>query len=239
MSEIDIEKYFERKNEMLNFVKNNKEIYNDISAEELELAIELDLGLVLPVYKTPSRLSQIFSKFEIYNNGKDYYLELVKLLEKYSFLEGNVCEIAAGRYPRLAELTAPKIKMNGGNLTIYEPNIILSQLDNITIIKDEFTKNSNIDKFDTLYALKPCEATITMVERAFEEDKNLMIAFCGCDNSTKKYPKWDVGKYWADSFCMEFKDRYNDETEIINWPSSTGIDTPIMIRQNSKTKVKK
>lgn len=239
MFDIDVEKYFEVKKEMLNFVRENRKNYTDIIAKELENYIELDLGLILPVFETPTVLSQIFSKFEIYENGKDYYIELLKLLERYSFLEGNVCEIAAGRYPRLAELTAPKININGGSLTIYEPNVILSQLDNTTIIKDNFTRNSNIDKFDTLYALKPCEATITIAERAFEEDKNLMLAFCDCNNSTVEYPKWEVGKYWADSFCMEFADKYEDEVKIINWPASTGIDIPIMIRQNSKIKVKK
>ncbi len=235
MIKIDEKKYFQNKRKMLDFIIENKDIYGDY-AMELEAIIELDLGLKLTL---PATLDQIFSKFNIYKDGKDKYLELVKLLEEYSFLEGNVCEVAAGRYPRLAELTAPKINKNGGNLTLYEPNIIFSKLDNMTIIKDKFTKNSNIDKFDTLYALYPCEATISIAEKAFEEDKNLMLAFCDCNNSTKKYPKWDIGKYWADSFCMEFSDKYGDEAEIIKWPSSTGIDTPILLRKSSKVKVKK
>lgn len=192
MGIIDEEKYYAKKEKILNFIIENSQNYADINVTFwLMKEIITDNVLKTNVQKMPATMSQILSKFGVYKEGKDEYEELCKLLEQYSFLEGNVCEVSAGRYPRLAELTAPKIKTRKGTLTIYEPNIILNNMANITIVKDKFTKSTDIAKFDTLYALYPCETTIPIIEKAYEEDKNLMLAFCGCNHSTNsKHKKW-------------------------------------------------
>lgn len=236
MKIIDEEKYFKNKIEILEFIKRNENVYQDLISF-LEPAILLDLCLKLPASSMPPILSQVLSKFGVYKDGSDHYLEMLKLLEKYSFLEGNCCEIGSGRYPRLAELTAPQLKLREGTLTIYDPNTLFSNIENVTIIKEKFTKDTNIDRFDTLYGLYPCEAAITIAEKAFEEDKNLMLAFCSCDNSTKQHQKW-IGKYWAEDFCMDYREKYGKEAEIINWPSTTGLDFPIMVRRSNKQKSK-
>ena len=164
--------------------------------------------------------------------GKNAVSYLMKV-KKYSFLEGNCCEVGAGNYPRLAELTAPQIKLKKGTLTIYEPNILFTKIDNVTIIKDKFKKSTNINHIDTIYGMFPCEASITIAEKAFEEDKNLLLAFCSCDHSTKEHPKW-LGTYWAEDFCMDYREKYGHEVEIIDWPTTIGIDFPIMVRQKIK-----
>ena len=233
---IDENKYFEKKMEMLRFIRENTYGYWPI-IPFVEDAIHCDFFLEDSQANIPATLAQLFSRFGVFKEGADPYLELYKLLENYSFLEGNVCEIAAGRYPRLAELTAPQIKERGGSLTVYEPNIIFSEMDNMTIVQDEFTKKTDINQFDTLYASWPCEVTAPIVEKAFENDKNLMLAFCSCNNSTRKYPI-RTGKYWAEDFCQYYRKKYGEEAQIINWPDAVGLDTPILIRQSSKQKIK-
>ena len=185
----------------------------------------------------PTYIAQLLSKFNIYNEGRDEYLEFIKLLEKYSFLQGNCCEVGAGKYPRLAELVAPKIKLNGGTLTIYDPKTSFPIIEDIKIIKENFTKNTNIDSIDTIYGLFPCQASIDMAEKAFEEDKNLLLAFCDCDHTTPKYQPW-VGKYWAEDVCMEFREKYGKEAQIIKWPSPIKLDFPILVRESTNQKVK-
>lgn len=102
-----------------------------------------------------------------------YYL----LLSSYSFLNGNCCEVGAGSYPRLAELVLPTLQQNHHKLTIYEPNIILDKLGSAKIIKDKFTMQTNIVDVDTIYGLFPCDATISMIDKAFQENKNLLQHF--------------------------------------------------------------
>lgn len=240
MKLLNEEKYFSKKTEMLDFIIENKD--KDIEwAKYLSIYILEDSYIIEFPKNTPHEIatddSEIFSKFGVYNEGYDPYIEMAKLLQSYSFLEGNCCEIGAGAYPRLAELVIPKIKLNHGNLTIYEPELLFSDIENVTVVKEKFTKETDIKGIDTLYGLYPCGATISIADKAFEEDKNLMLAFCPCDHSTKEHPKW-MGKYWAEDVCMDYREKYGKEAEIINWPSYTGIDLPIMVRRSSKYKEK-
>lgn len=241
MKLLNEEKYFSKRLEILKFIVEN--IDKDIEwATYLSILILKDICIKEYTKNTPHYIatdeSEVFSKFDIYNEGYDPYIEITKLLQKYSFLEGNCCEIGAGSYPRLAELVIPEIKLNHGSLTIYEPEIVFSDIENITVVKEKFTKDTDIKMFDTLYGLYPCDVTIPILDKAFEEDKNLMLAFCPCNHSTKELQKW-IGKYWAEDVCMDYREKYGKEAEIINWPSYTGIDLPIMIRKSSKYKAKK
>lgn len=240
MKLLNEEKYFRKKLEILNFIEEN--IDKDLEwAMCLTILLLEDRFINEDIKNTPHDIatdtSEIFSKFGIYNKGYDPYIEMTKLLQNYSFLEGNSCEIGAGSYPRLAELAIPKIRLNHGSLTIYEPGILFPDIENITVVKEKFTKDTNIKEFDTLYGLYPCNATIPIIDKAFEEDKNLMLAFCPCDHSTEEHQKW-LGKYWAEDVCMDYREKYGKEAEIINWPSYTGIDFPIMVRRSSKYKEK-
>lgn len=46
-------------------------------------------------------------------------------------------------------------------------------------------------------------------------------------------------KYWAVDVCMNYREKYGKDAEIISWPSEIGIDFPILVRKSSKQKVKK
>lgn len=236
MQLIDEEKFFAKKGEILDFLYDNRSIYGELG-ELLGLLIYSDVVLQMDNSNIPVQLSQIFSKFDVKTEGMDDYFEFYNLLNKYRFLEGNCCEVGAGLYPRLCELTIPTIIQNKGTLTIYEPNIMFDKIENAILKKEEFNKKTNIDNVDTIYALYPCEATVTVAEKAFQEDKNLMMALCPCDHSTEKHQKW-FSDYWAVDFCMDYKEKYGDEVEIIKWPTKTEIDLPIMVRTTAKHKEK-
>ena len=217
MKLLNEEKYFSKKTEMLDFIIENKD--KDIEwAKYLSIHIFEDSYIIEFPKNTPHEIatddSEIFSKFGVYNEGSYPYIEMAKLLQSYSFLEGNCCEIGAGSYPRLAELVIPKIKLSHGSLTIYEPELLFSDIENVTVVKEKFTKETDIKGIDTLYCLYPCKATISIADKAFEEDKNLMLAFCPCDHSTKEHLKW-MGKYWAEDVCMDYREKYGKEAEII------------------------
>lgn len=226
--------YFIKKKELLKFITDNKDKYKE-KVPFFEEFISMDYLINIKNIVPPTEVAELLSKFNIYKTKYDPYLEMSYLLEKYSFLEDNCCEIGAGYYPRLAEIVLPKIKLNRGSLTIYEPEIMFSNIENMKVVKEKFTKDTDIEKFDTLYGLYPCEATIAIAEKAFEEDKNLMIAFCSCDNSTKEHPKW-IGKYWAEDFCMDYREKYGEEVEIINGFPHNNSDLPIMVRRSRKYK---
>lgn len=193
---------------MLNFILQNKEKYSEKTAEFLIIELLKD-----NVLNNLTEIRQILSKFGIYKENKDPYQIFAKLLKQYSFLGGNCCEVGTGSYPRVTEIVAPIINQNGGKLTVYEPNILFTDFQ-ATIIKDKFSKKTDISNIDTLFA------------------------FCSCNHSTPKYQKW-IGRYWAEDVCMEFREKYGKEAQIINWPSEFEQPSPpILVRESSKQKMK-
>lgn len=239
MNFINQEKYFEKKMDILKFFISNNYKYSAKLSQLFKKLFFFDECLMVPNTKMPTFFTQILSKFGVLEENCDVYLEMLKLLEKYSFLEGNCLEVSAGIYPRLAEVVSPVLNVRGGSLTIYDPDICYSILNKSVVVKKEnFTFKTNIDGIDTLYGLYPCSATIPLLEKAFDEDKNLLVGFCDCDHSTDEYPRLD-GKYWADDICMYFKQKYQGEFDIIQWPSRFESDFPIMVRESTKTKEKK
>lgn len=179
---------------------------------------------------------QVLSKFGIINPEVDPYIKMCELLKNLSFLSGNCCEIGAGEYPRLAELIAPELERNHHKLTIYDPSTVPDKLSKgVTIVKEKFTKKTDLKGIDTLVSLFPCEVACTIIDKALDEDKNLLLAFCGCDHSTLEHQKW-LGEYWAEDVCMDYREQYGKEIEIMQWPKQYGIPYPIMVRRQ---KVKK
>ena len=166
MGVIDYEKYYLKKEEMLKFIYSNQDKYDDRGINEFG-AIISDYFINKKLGNIPVTYLQIFSKFGVFKEGQDIYLEFFKLLNELNFLEGNVCEVGAGGYPRLAEIMLPKIKLNGGTLTIYEPEILYTDFKGIKIVKEKFTEDTNIESIDTLVGLMPCIASESIVEQAF------------------------------------------------------------------------
>lgn len=203
------------------------------TVEELSFYHMLNLMMSIEwqnIFDLSPMTMQIFSKFQILNEKYDPYLEIYKLLKMNNLLNGNCLEVGAGVYPRLAELVNSDLDKNDHKLTIYEPNIILDKLQNITVVKDNFTKQTNLTGIDTLYGLFPCDASVTLAAKAFEEDKNLVLAFCDCDHSTEEYKKMK-NHYWCETVCEKFKEKYGDEVEIANWSAAFDLTLPIMIRR--------
>lgn len=236
---IDHEKYYDKKKEMIEFLNSNVDKYQQLSLLLSSFIIDNSFTNAYEM-NIPTTLCQIFSKFGVFKEEYDPYIEFKKILDKYSFLDdsGTYCEIGAGIYPRLSEIVFPSIDKNHGSLTIYDPNCMFSISENIHIVNEEFTYDTDIQKIDTLYALYPCEATPTILEKAFEEDKNLVLGFCNCDHSDIKYPYTDEYKYWADGVCKIYQTMYGSDLEIIGWPSNMKNDLPIMVRRSTKHKQK-
>lgn len=191
MSVINIEKYLKKKEQMLNFIIQNEEKYSLEGTRVLAEELLEDIILIKQQYNTVD-MRQILSKFEVYKENKDPYQLFAKLLKQYSFLSGNCCEVGAGSYPRVTELIAPIIRKNGGKLTVYEPDILFTDF-NATFIKDKFTQKTDTSNIDTLFALYPCQATIAIAEKAFEENTGQKMFVWSLEKNTEKKHKLSTG----------------------------------------------
>lgn len=244
MYRFDMEKFNQRKNDIVNFILES-------NYPEKQKRNFIETILTNPE-KVNCTLYQIYSKFGIIPSNEDIYKYFYTLLNQYKFLETNCCEVASGKYPRLSEIVYPTLKENGKSLTIYEPNLIIDELFDAILKKKEFTQSTDIQGIDTLFGTFTCEATVTIVEKALMEQKNLLIGICNCNHATDKYPmmypryyfdrvneiisqngdlqEFDLPEiYWCESFCEEIKKEYKDRISILNWPSIYGLRQPIIL----------
>lgn len=176
---------------------------------------------------------QILSKFDVLR--VDFYKRFVEILNKYKLLNTNCLEIGAGVLPVLAEYAAPIINKNGKTLTIYDPKTCFRNINGVSIRNKLFTREIDISSINTLYGTFPCEASEIIVERALEEDKNLLIAFCSCPHNSTKYPS-KKNECWANTFCKYIKKAYKNEVDILSWPKEYEFDMPIMVRTTKEQK---
>lgn len=232
MLNINIEKYSSIKNEILDFLEKQKQYYLLEEYRYMKFMIYTS-GVIHCKESLPVSLLQILSKYDIIKDEMDYYKVFANILREKDLIRGNCCEVAAGIYPRLSEIIYPDIEKNHSSLTIYDPKLSINRLGNAKLYKTEFNYKTDISNIATLVSMFPCEATIPLVEKSIEEDKNLLVALCDCNLSTNNYPLMD-GKYWSSDFCKILKNKYGDELEILYWPKEVNQDTVILYRNKNR-----
>lgn len=229
---IDKKKYFERKEEMVNFLINNHNRYGLETTTCLATIFQFDLMLD-DDHPLNYEEAEILSKFGVFKKDCDMYKKFNEFLRERDFLRGNVVEVGAGVYPRLCEVIMEDKPVELVNVTAYDPKLVFETIPGVNFVNKPFTKETNIDDVDTLYGLFPCAASITLIDKAIEENKNLLIAFCPCDHSDKEHMKW-FGKYWAEDVCDDYIEKYGKKIEITKWNKEIGFDYPIMTYRRQK-----
>lgn len=120
---------------------------------------------------------QIRSKMNLISSKKDIYQGFIKYLNRKGLLQGEILEVAAGFYPILSERMSKKKKVR---ITTIDPKLVTTTLPNIRLIKREFPEGVTVERYDTIIAMKPCEATIPIIDMANKHHKNFSIMICGC-----------------------------------------------------------
>jgi len=126
--------YYKKKEEIIKFLLSVKDEYNPKSFFYLFMMLEsgkflYDEALLI------CNFSAILSKFDVLRNEKDMYKIFAQMLEKYSLLNGNCCEVAAGCYPRLSEIIYPTIEKKKFSLSIYDPKLVIQKLGNAKLYR--------------------------------------------------------------------------------------------------------
>lgn len=223
---VDVEKFFEQKREILNFIKQNEEKLGFATTSSLLLSINFDQVLV-PGMALNSLELEILSKFDAIKKETDVYHEFKNMLMERDFLQGNVVEVGAGRIPRLSEVIMEERPSGLVSVTAYDPLLIYDTLSGVKLVKEPFTYETDIHDANTLYGLFPCKGSVSLIDKAIDENKNLLIAFCGCDHSDAIHGRW-LGDTWADDVCDEYSERYGDRVEVSKWSENVGLSYPIL-----------
>lgn len=230
---LDKKKLEQEKEKILNFLLSNKEHYNSLEFFNIFSKFYLDIFNDIEKEAIFCNYSQILSKYNIIKEEFDIYLRVYNLLESKGFIKGDILEVGCGVYPRLAEIITERHKEKDYSLTLYDVCNTINIGKGIKLVKNEFTKSTNIDEYDTLVGIHPCEASIDLTLRAIEENKNLILAFCSCNHETVEFPKWYDGN-WSISFCSDIKEMYGDSIEIIDFEYYPKMKNPILIHKKRR-----
>lgn len=125
---------------------------------------------------------QIRSKLDLIAEEDDLYDGFLKILAQYDLNKGDILEIASGFYPILAEKLAKQPNIR--SVTAVDPRVIPSPLKQVQTEKRLFKLSDNTKKYTCFVALKPCEATISIIKNAYSFHKPFTIGLCGCTHFT-------------------------------------------------------
>lgn len=94
MKMVDSNRYFKKKADVLRFFIKNAYKYQE-AALDIQEFILFDRVLEYPVSCIPAVVNQVLSKLGVLTKDNDIYYEMLRLLEEYSFLDGDCCEVGA------------------------------------------------------------------------------------------------------------------------------------------------
>lgn len=167
-------------------------------------------------------LLQIYALFGMLEETDNHYLQFAKMVgEKYGF-DKNILEVGCGYLPMFAKYyNNLQIRNNkSSKITVYDPDIAVNKAKNIKLCKTKFTLESNVDDYDLLVGILPCEATKTIINKAIDSDKEFFIAMCGCTH----FPMYDMPWFynpsylypmWVEEVVALAKEQEDDGFEVI------------------------
>lgn len=130
---------------------------------------------------------QVFSELGINEDATQIYRDHIDMIRNHFSLDRNICDIGGGFLPAFANLVAEEqLKIGKGTITVYDPRLVFNEpkFDNMRLVKEEFTKDTDVSKYDLMLGIYPCEATEAIIESAIKNDKDFYVAMCGDAHSS-------------------------------------------------------
>lgn len=106
------------------------------------------------------------------------YLNYLREMKKTFDIDRDLLEVGSGFYPAMAKIISDiQVK---GSITAMDYDSVISELGKIRILKEHFTVDTDVSKYEMIFGVMPCEGTIPMIYSANKNDKDLFIGLCGC-----------------------------------------------------------
>lgn len=170
------------------------------------------------------------------DNRYKKYLEFLKT--RYS-LDGNILEVACGKFPALSKYIDEYQKdLSNGSITAYDPKLITTSYGNIRLHKKIFDDTIDLSNYSLVTAIHPSEATVQIIEAANKGDRDFSILTCGCAH----FPDKERPFFYTPAIMYEWQNYLINVARRDLSPSRTldidyidGINTPVI---SSRKKVK-
>lgn len=194
---------------------------------------ELDNKLLNGFTNNNDTINQIYCCLQIVHDRFNYYLEFIKIIQKYFALENKkVLEVGAGSLPILASY----LEFKALSYDIMDPGTILEDVVGIKgkVIKEKFSLATNITDYDLLIGYNPCAATESMIRNCLKNHKEFIIALCGCAFLPESY-KVRTNKQWQKYLLQIIEKLGQDYNLYIEYfKDYLNIEYPILVMKLKK-----
>lgn len=194
---------------------------------------ELDNKLLNGFTNNNDTINQIYCCLQIVPDRFNYYLEFIKIIQKYFALENKkVLEVGAGSLPILASY----LEFKALSYDIMDPGTILEDVVGIKgkVIKEKFSLATNITDYDLLIGYNPCAATESMIRNCLKNHKEFIIALCGCAFLPENY-KVRTNKQWQKYLLQIIEKSGQDYNLYIEYfKDYLNIEYPILVMKLKK-----
>ena len=191
-------------NRFKKFKRQNQKRYEEFVWEYIEDHFEPEYASAIQ----PCVMMQVYDELGITPREDNFYLKHVdKIKEKFD-IGRNIVEIGSGHIPAFANhLAREQLSINKGTVTIYEPLLITTKpkYPNMTLHRETFGYSTDLERYDLITGLMPCDATETIFECACRNQMDFYVALCGCVHSpgmfmypfyitTEEYHAWMIDR---------------------------------------------
>lgn len=181
---------------------------------------------------------QVFSELEFIDEEDDIYNAFIDIIEKEFGLERNIVEIGGGVVPSLAKKIA--LKQKTGTITVYDPRLIdtlYSDIPNLTLKRQKFSKETNIPDSNLYIAFMPCEATEMIIEAVGEKKQDFIIAACEGGPHGEMFDYFESDEEWLG--CMLYYAKRKIEKADLGELCTTDLEEyndpyPVFFNRRSK-----
>ena len=181
-------------------------------------------------------LMQIYATIGCETKKGTFYNAHLERINKMYGLDRNILEIAGGKIPAFANKVATlQQQTKKGTITVYDPDLIITKPDfkNLTLCKEDFSKEHDIKSYDLVIGLLPCEATEAIITAACNAQKDFYVAMCGCshfayDPFFSSYPAYMYREYVIQLAETMLKETDNGELIIDYLPDEYDVEYPIL-----------
>lgn len=167
-----------------------------LEAEMFDVYSSMMLHDVLP----PSIFASIMLHCGVLPDKFNYYAKIFENMKMHykDLYNKSILDIGCGQYPAFVEMIAKEMRDKKSKALIdgVDPRLIiktLEEFENTKLSNTAFTTRTNVDNYDILMGVLPCEATEAIITKACNEEKEMLLVPCTCLHPIN-------GKHFRDSF---------------------------------------